>query len=75
LNDLINDDARRVELGRRARARALEFSPAKMAARYVAAYRDCMPNAVACAVPSARARAAGTVQLPLRTADATGALP
>jgi glycosyltransferase involved in cell wall biosynthesis len=44
LNDLIHDDRRRGELGRRARARALEFSPAKMATRYLAAYSKCIAN-------------------------------
>ncbi len=41
LNALIADDAGRAELGRRARARALEYTPARLAERYLAAYQEC----------------------------------
>ena len=42
LNALIADDAQRLEMGRRARARALTYTPAKMAAHYLAAYGCCL---------------------------------
>ena len=42
LNALIDDQARWNDLGQRARARALEFTPAKMTARYLEAYRFCL---------------------------------
>ena len=42
LNTLIAEDALRTELGRRARARALTYTPEKMAARYLAAYGCCL---------------------------------
>ena len=42
LNALIDDPPRLRELGRRARKRALRYSPRKMAAGYLAAYRACL---------------------------------
>jgi glycogen(starch) synthase len=42
LNALIDDEGRRAELGRRARARALEFSTQKMALQYLAVYGACL---------------------------------
>ena len=42
LNTLIDDDARRAELGQRARRRAREFSPQRMAREYLAAYDACL---------------------------------
>ena len=42
LNALIAEDGIRMELGRRARARALTYTPSRMAARYLAAYRCCL---------------------------------
>ena len=42
LNALIADDARRMELARRARLRTLTYAPASMAERYVAAYDFCL---------------------------------
>jgi glycosyltransferase involved in cell wall biosynthesis len=41
LNSLIDDKPRRERLGQTARARALEFSPHRMATDYIAAYRAC----------------------------------
>jgi glycogen(starch) synthase len=41
LNTLIADESRRSQLGRQARARALEYSPGAMASGYLAAYRSC----------------------------------
>ena len=41
LNSLIENSPRREYFGRRARARALEFSPHRMATEYMAAYRVC----------------------------------
>jgi glycogen synthase len=41
LNSLIDDRPRRERLGQTARARALEFSPHRVATEYVAAYRAC----------------------------------
>lgn len=40
LRELINDDARRTEMARRARDRALRYSPDGMVERYVALYAD-----------------------------------
>jgi glycogen(starch) synthase len=40
LQALINDDARRIELGERARARAANFSASQMTQTYVSVYRD-----------------------------------
>lgn len=45
LNDLIENEMLRAELSRRARMRALEFSPQKMAEAYLAAYRECVQEA------------------------------
>ncbi|MBA3882871.1 MAG: glycosyltransferase family 4 protein [Chthoniobacterales bacterium] len=42
LSHLIEDKARRTDLAQRARWRALEFSPSKMADAYRGAYRDCL---------------------------------
>lgn len=42
LNDLIADPQFRETLGSRARARALQFSPQRMAQEYLEAYRDCI---------------------------------
>ena len=42
LDRLIAEDGLRTELGRRARTRALTYTPARMAARYLAAYRGCL---------------------------------
>ena len=42
LNALIADDARRSELGRRARVRGLTYTPEKMAGRYLEAYGFCL---------------------------------
>ena len=42
LNDLITDERRRTEMGRQALARALEYTPASMAERYVEAYAFCL---------------------------------
>ena len=42
LNALIADDTIRAKLGQCARTRALIYTPAKMAARYLAAYRGCL---------------------------------
>jgi glycosyltransferase involved in cell wall biosynthesis len=44
LNSLIENSGRREVFGRRARARALDFSPHRMAKQYIAAYRACMRN-------------------------------
>ena len=44
LNALIAKDEFRTELGRRARVRAMAYTPAKMAARYLAAYRCCLQD-------------------------------
>ncbi|MFN2475462.1 MAG: glycosyltransferase family 4 protein [Chthoniobacterales bacterium] len=42
LNSLIDDAAKRNEFAQRARTRAAEFSPERMAAGYLSAYRDCL---------------------------------
>jgi glycogen(starch) synthase len=42
VNGLIDDPRLRRELGRRARVRALEFSPHRMATEYAAAYHHCL---------------------------------
>jgi glycosyltransferase involved in cell wall biosynthesis len=42
LNDLIGDVLQREELGLRARARALEFAPERMASSYLASYEQCL---------------------------------
>jgi len=42
LNNLIENTRRRQDYGRRARVRALEFSPHRMASEYLAAYRTCI---------------------------------
>ncbi len=42
LNDLIENDASRLDLGRRALKQALDYSPSKMTRRYLAAYHDCL---------------------------------
>jgi glycosyltransferase involved in cell wall biosynthesis len=42
LNDLIDNPAERERLADRARRRAAEFSPQRMAAGYQATYSDCL---------------------------------
>ena len=42
LNELVADPVRRARLGQRARTRALEFSPRRMAGDYLEAYRACL---------------------------------
>ncbi|MFL6552200.1 MAG: hypothetical protein ACJ8LV_02420 [Chthoniobacterales bacterium] len=39
---MIENTRRRQDYGRRARVRALEFSPHRMASEYLAAYRTCI---------------------------------
>lgn len=46
INSLIENPRRREDFGRRARARALGFTPHKMASEYLAAYRTCMREQV-----------------------------
>ena len=41
LNTLADDERTRADLGRRARVRALEYSPTRLAAGYLAAYDFC----------------------------------
>ena len=41
LNALVADEDRRTALAHRARARALQYSPSRMVARYLAAYAHC----------------------------------
>lgn len=47
LNALIDDADMRSEFARRARTRALEFSPERMAAGYLSAYRKCLTSQTA----------------------------
>ena len=47
LNSLIDDATRRTDFARRARQRATEFSPARMAAAYVDAYCNCLTKKTA----------------------------
>jgi glycogen synthase len=44
LNELISDSPRRELLAQRARHRAAEFSPQRMADAYLAAYRTCLTS-------------------------------
>jgi glycosyltransferase involved in cell wall biosynthesis len=54
LNSLVEDARRRKDFGRRARARALTFSPHQMANEYLTAYSSCLrvKSSGAAATPS-----------------------
>lgn len=72
LNELIADEEARADCAARARARALRYSPARMAEGYRDVYRKLLSGGVvACAVPSASAPRVATSLDPLRRADAT----